>query len=555
MMTASGKFVIADSSATLIRDGRGRPKAILTLDTDISEQKRAEQQLQESEERYRLLFDRNPLPSWVFDTETLAFLAVNEAAVQHYGYSREEFLRMTIENIRPPEAIAHLREVISEQGESEVPKVYGVFIHLKKDQSRIDVEIASSLITFAGRPAGLVLANDVTERRRLEQQYLRAGRLESLGTLAGGIAHDLNNLLMPILMGVTLLRRLDPDPSHLKTIDNIEKSVKRGTDLVKRVLLFASGTEGERKVVDLRSIAAEIEAFVTSSFPKNITFTRTMSDDLDDVIGDQTQLMQVVLNLCVNARDAMPGGGLLTICGTNTTLDERSAAAHGFTPGKYVVLDVSDDGSGIPVAVMDRMFEPFFTTKDVGKGTGLGLSTVQGVLRSHGGFIEVTSEIGLGSRFRIYLPAHAHTAVSVRSKEIISLPRGSGEVILVVDDEGPIVSIIRKTLEEYGYVVMSAPDGAKALRIYAREQARIAAVVTDVMMPTMDGASLISLLRAINPEVRIIAMSGQTDVDQIASIVSSTGPTKFLMKPYSVEVLLGALCELLLVPVVPACAA
>jgi PAS domain S-box-containing protein len=545
--TAAGELVIVDSRWTLLLDDQELPKGILTLDTDISVRKRAESRLQESEQRYRMLFDRNPHPSWVYDRETLMFLAVNDAAVAHYGHSRKEFLRMTIKDIRPPAELTHLLRVL-EEGESVTPALYGVFTHLKKDGTRIDVEIASSEIAFDGRPAGLVLANDVTERRRIEQQYLRDQRLESLGTLAGGIAHDLNNLLMPILMGVTLLKRLGPDARALKTIDNIESSVKRGTDLVKRVLLFASGTEGEQKAVDLRTIVAEVQAFAVSSFPKNIAFSTRVQECLDDVIGDQTQLTQVLLNLCVNARDAMPGGGQLTIAAANTTIDQRYAGQHGGTAGHFVELTVTDDGSGIPKPVLERMFEPFFTTKEVGKGTGLGLSTVQGVLRSHGGFIDVTSDVGKGSTFRIYLPAHAHVEVAGKPAEPL-LSRGDGQVILVVDDELSILTVTTQTLESYGYAVAVASDGAQALWLYARDHAHIAAVITDLMMPVMDGASLISALRRINPEVRIIAMSGQTDADQIAGIAEN-GVATFLSKPYSAGILLATLGEVLSAPLV-----
>jgi len=252
--------------------------------------------------------------------------------------------------------------------------------------------------------------------------------MESLGTLAGGIAHDLNNLMMPILMGATLLRRLEPGERSLQAIGNIERSVKRGTDLVKQVLLFARGVEGARTAVDAARIVAEVEAIAQSTFPKNIAFVATMPDALSRVIGDETQLTQVLLNLCVNARDAMPGGGQITISAANRSLDQQQVALHGGTSaGNYVVLEVADNGSGIPKQVLDRIFEPFFTTKEVGQGTGLGLSTVQGIVRSHGGFIEVVSEAGRGSSFRVYLPADldAPAATAIEGK-IGELPRGNG---------------------------------------------------------------------------------------------------------------------------------
>ncbi|MEO8217650.1 MAG: PAS domain S-box protein [Acidobacteriota bacterium] len=544
--TAVGRVVLVDSSWTLLRHEQGEPKGILVLDMDLSARKNAEAQLEESEERYRLLFDRNPHPTWVYDKETLCFLAVNEAAVRHYGYSRDEFLHMTIKDIRPREEIAELLRMVQEESESPAARVYGIVKHKKKDGTLLDVEIASSEITFSGRPAGLVLANDVTERRRSEQQFLRAQRMESLGTLAGGIAHDLNNLLMPILMGVTLLKRLETDERTQKTINNIERSVKRGTDLVKRVLLFARGTEGVRAAVNLGSIVTEVEAIAESTFPKNIIFATTLPETLHPVTGDETQLTQVVLNLCVNARDAMPGGGLITISAANIEIDEHYAVTHGgISAGKYVQLEVTDNGNGIPKEVVDRIFEPFFTTKEVGKGTGLGLSTVQGVLHSHGGFIEVSSEIGKGATFRVYLPSHSFAATASEDEtEVGPLPRGNGETILVVDDEASILSITKQTLEAFGYAVLTAEDGARAIGIYAHDHAKISLVITDMMMPVIDGAALITALRRINPGVLVIAVSGQAESSSIAR-GTNAGATTFLAKPISAEIMLRTIFHVL----------
>ncbi|MEO8036749.1 MAG: PAS domain S-box protein, partial [Acidobacteriota bacterium] len=333
---------------------------------------------------------------------------------------------------------------------------------------------------------------DITARKSLERQFFRAQRLESLGTLAGGIAHDLNNLLMPVLMGVTLLRRLEPDERSLKAIDIIERSVKRGTDLVKRVLLFASGTERAQAAVDLRTVVAEVEAIAVSTFPKNIAFTTSLSESPSFVLGDQTELTQVLLNLCVNARDAMAGGGLIMISVTSRDLDLQSAVSRGGTcAGTYVVLTVADNGTGISAEVVDRIYDPFFTTKHVGEGTGLGLSTVQAVLRTHGGFIEVSTEIGRGSSFCVYLPAHTEVPVHVPELGEVSLPRGNGETILVVDDEAAIVSMSKQTLEAFGYIALTAANGEEAMATYLRERGRIALVLTDMMMPGIDGATLI----------------------------------------------------------------
>lgn len=397
-----------------------------------------------------------------------------------------------------------------------------------------------------GQPKAIFsIDTNITDRKNLEKQFLRAQRLESLGTLAGGIAHDLNNLLMPIMMGVTLLKRLDPSARGLLAINNIERSVKRGTDLVKQVMLFARGVEGARTVIDLREIVSEVEAIAESTFPKNITFVTNMPARLSKVMGDATQLNQVLLNLCVNARDAMPSGGHITIDAEERTVDQQQAVLLGGVAGSYVVLEVADTGSGIPHEVLERIFEPFFTTKDIGKGTGLGLSTVQGIVRSHGGFIEVVSEAGIGSRFRVYLPPDAEAALPIVPElPIESLPRGHGEVILLVDDEVAILGITRQTLEEFGYTVLTAEDGAQAIGVYARDFRNIAVVITDMMMPVIDGAGLIAALRGINPNVIVIASSGHTDGNEMAR-ATAAGATQFLWKPFGAEVMLQTLEQVL----------
>ena len=398
----------------------------------------------------------------------------------------------------------------------------------------------------SGAPEQLVgVWTDITERRNLEKQLLRTQRLDSLGTLAGGIAHDLNNLLLPIRIGVSLLRRLQTDENRLMTIDNIDRCARRGTDLVKRVLLFASGTDGAPTVVDLATIIAEVEAIAESTFPKSITFVKVMPEVLSSVVGDQTQLIQILLNLCVNARDAMAHGGQITISAANIEIDPHYAAMRGATTSTrdYVVIEVADDGTGIPDEIMERIFEPFFTTKELGKGTGLGLSTTQGVVRSHGGFIDASSEVGRGSTFRITLPAGTGLADPIKTSDKPVL-RGSGEVILVVDDEVSILDITKQTLEAFGYGVLTAHDGAEAIALYVRDKATIAAVLTDMMMPVMDGTALIAAVRHINSVVPIIASTGRIEPNQMGRVIEA-GATTFLPKPYSGEVMLRVLSEVL----------
>jgi PAS domain S-box-containing protein len=384
---------------------------------------------------------------------------------------------------------------------------------------------------------------DITERKALEKQFYRAQRLESLGTLASGIAHDLNNLLMPILMGATLLKRLIPDERTLPAINNIERSVRRGTELVRQVLLFARGTEGVRAPVRMNEIIDEVRAIVRSTFPKNITIIANVPKELGDVTGDSTQLNQVFMNLLVNARDAMPGGGTVTITAAEIDVGPKTVVVAGLEAGHYVMVDVADTGTGMPQDVMDRIFEQFFTTKDLSKGTGLGLSTVHGIMRGHGGVITVSSEVGRGTTFHLYLPARRGHAAVLPEVEAQPPAYGRGEVILLVDDESAILGIMRQTLEAFGYAVLTAENGAQAIQTYTRDAAKIALVVTDMMMPVMDGAALIDAIRRINTDVPIIAVTGQPE-GQLDRATTS-GATESIAKPFSAEILLRAVSDAL----------
>ncbi len=398
-----------------------------------------------------------------------------------------------------------------------------------------------------GRPKSILsIDTDVTERKLLETQFLRAQRMESIGTLAGGIAHDLNNLLAPITMGVELLRQFGPSPQSVPVIDYMQQSAKRGADLVKQVLSFARGVEGTRVAIQPGHIVREVQSIAEKTFPKNITIESEIAAGLWLIMADPTQLNQVLLNLCVNARDAMPDGGRLEIRAENIEIDAQFAAMiSGMAPGRYVVIQVVDEGSGMPPAVVERIFEPFFTTKELGKGTGLGLSTVLGIVRSHGGFVNVYSEVGKGSTFKVYLPAQPEgvdAPVAPVGEE--KLPRGNGELIMVVDDEPSIIAITQQTLETFGYKVVTAEDGAQAIGLYALHRDEIQVVLTDMMMPVMDGPVLIAALRRINPRVRVIAASGLTANANLAR-ATHAGVTHFLAKPYPADALLGMLKSIL----------
>jgi nitrogen-specific signal transduction histidine kinase/ActR/RegA family two-component response regulator len=386
---------------------------------------------------------------------------------------------------------------------------------------------------------------DVTEQRSIQQQLLRAQRLESVGTLAGGIAHDLNNILSPILMGVEGLSIHHSDESSRKILEIIKTAAQRGANIVRQVLSFARGIEGEHAEVQLKHLIREIEELIKETIPKTVEVRSQIPKDLLPVIGDATQLHQVLMNLCVNARDAMPEGGILTLSAENVELDETYARMHiEARPIRYVVLKVEDTGTGMAPGIVEKIFDPFFTTKELGKGTGLGLSTAHSIAKSHGGFINVYSEVGKGSAFKVYIPAADQGAIDLVEKVQEGIPMGEGELILIADDEAAVREITKQILEAYGYRVLLAKDGTEAVVHYAEKREEIRVVVTDMMMPFMDGAATIRALRKIDPGVKIISTSGLATSGQ-AHEAAGLGVDSFLAKPYTAEALLETLRNVL----------
>jgi PAS domain S-box-containing protein len=469
----------------------------------------------------------------------------NRGAEHLYGWTATEAKGRDLRELLDLDAgvFAEAEQILKEEG-----RWSGEFVAKTRGAHRITVLASWTLMRDdQGAPRSILsIDTDVTERKQLESQFLRAQRLESLGTLAGGIAHDLNNLLAPIVMGVDLLRDGARDESSRMVLRNIERSAMRGTELVKQVLSFARGVEGARVSVNLRHIVRDTEGIVESTFPKNIRFEASVPRDLWLVVCDPTQLSQVLLNLAVNARDAMPGGGVLTVSACNERIDEQFASMRpGVTAGPYVRVDVRDTGTGIPPDVLGRIFDPFFTTKEPGKGTGLGLSTVLGIVRNHGGFVDVESKIGAGTAFKVYFPAQAEEAAEPGSASPFASPaRGRGECVLVVDDEASILEITRQTLEAFGYRVLTAEDGAQATALFASHRDEVAVVITDMMMPVMDGPSLIAALRGIEPKVRIVAASGYNAQENVIR-ARNLGVEHFLAKPFTAETLLTLLRRVL----------
>ncbi len=792
----------------MVLDDQGRPLRESGTMQDITERKLTEEALRQSEERYRMMFERNPTPVWVFDHATFAFLAVNDAAVALYGYSRKEFLRMTVLEIRTSDVVpSSLERTAAAPGLARAP---GRTHHRKKDGTIFPVDILTHEIEFAGQPARLVLVvdmteaeraaaalrtsearfralsesaplgifecdaagrvvysnpalialtgrpagdslgrgweenihpedraamsagwaraaaegsawdkelrllrpdgsvrwvhtltapgkdaegritgfvgtvediterrvteiamleseerfkfvaravsdvvwdwnlsantlwwndgflttfgfaagemkpsiaawtgrihpddrsrvvdsiqhaiaggtetwsaeyrfqrkdgsytyvqdrgyilrdaadkgirmvggmRDLTEQKKMEAQSLRAQRMESIGTLAGGIAHDLNNVLTPIMMAIELLKRAPGgDPRRTKILNTIEVNSRRGADLVRQVLSFARGLDGRRVAIHLAPLIKDLEGVISEIFPRNIRVVVNVSPDLAPIVGDPTQLHQVLLNLVVNSRDAMPDGGVLTLTATNVTVDTQFArtstgSRRGMNQeakaGLHVLLQVTDTGLGIPPEVRERIFEPFFSTKEPGKGTGIGLATVQSVVKGHGGFLNFDSEVSHGTTFKVYLPADP----ALQTAEVVppvkaELWRGRDELVLVVDDECSIREITQETLEFYGYRVITAVDGAEAVALYAKQAQQIAVVVTDMMMPVMDGAATIQVLKRINPAVKIIAASGIDSGTNVAK-AANAGVKHFLPKPYTAETLLKLLRDVL----------
>lgn len=397
-----------------------------------------------------------------------------------------------------------------------------------------------------GEPDYYFLTNtDITEQKRTEEHLFRAQRMESIGTLAGGIAHDLNNILSPIMMAVDMLRMSDQDAETMRWLGMIKENAERGADMVKQVLTFARGMTGEHIPVQLKHIIKDLVGVLKETLQKSISVTFDISNDLWPITADPTQIHQVLMNVCINARDAMPAGGTLSITAKNFSIDENYARMHiDAEPGNYVLITVTDSGTGMNAEVVKRMFDPFFTTKDIGKGTGLGLATTLTIVKSHGGFINVYSEPGKGTRFSIYFPSAEKGPAAASVKAGNALPHGNGELILIVDDEENIRNISEATLARFGYQTATAVDGTDALAVYSQRHPEVAVVLTDLAMPYMDGSALIRALKKLNPAIKIIAMSGLMGDDQMSEL-KSLGVSDFLSKPYTAEALLNSLASVI----------
>lgn len=537
--TQSGKKVIVNSRFVLVHQPDGRVY-VLETNRDITARKQFEEKLLEQ----ATLLDQAMDAVIVRDLEE-RILYWNKSAERIYGWTAEEAIGKTVEDLpyrEFDEGYSQARRILLESGAWA-----GEGRHLSREGKQVFVESRWTLLRDdQGAPKSVLVINtDITEKKKLEAQFLRAQRMESIGTLAGGIAHDLNNILSPIMMALALFetRFKDAESQHILTM--LRDSAERGAGLINQVLSFARGMEGERILLQPKHIINEVKKMLGETLPKTIDIRHSAPDDLWPIIGDATQIHQVLTNLVVNARDAMPNGGKITIEAKNLPVDGNYAWMNPEAkPGPYVCLTVSDTGTGIPDEIMSRIFDPFFTTKEWGKGTGLGLATVMTIVKSHGGFLNVYSEIGRGAEFRVYLPAAELTFFEQSAATVSELPQGNGELILVVDDEVAIREITRSTLETFGYRVLMAADGAEAVALFAQRRGEIGLVLTDSMMPYMDGPATIQVIRKLSPDIKVILCSGLKS-EQKKEDAERVGAQTFLAKPYTAETLLKTIAEIL----------
>jgi PAS domain S-box-containing protein len=508
------------------------------LRAEIEERRRAEERIRE---QARLLDIAHDAIS-VRDLED-RIVYWNRGAERMYGWAAPEVLGKSAADIlvreRAPDSPTAQRTLL-ERGEWS-----GELRHVTKDGRELLVESRWTLVRDdEGQPrAKLVVNTDVTEKRRLESQILQAQRLESIGVLAGGIAHDFNNLLTPMLMAIKLLREDRQADERSGMLTTLQTGAERGAELVRKLLSFAGGGGGERGSIAVPAVVRELEGIIGHTFPKSIRLDIRMPSGLRPVLADATQLSQVLMNLCVNARDAMPNGGTLIIAAANASVSPAEAARQpDAAPGDYVRLEVSDTGHGIAPEIVDRIFDPFFTTKRAGHGTGLGLSTVLGIVRSHGGFVKVVTRQGDGTKFFVYWPVSGLPAAEFPSPvpAVVENAAGKSGLVLVVDDEAPILHAARLALEAAGYQVATARDGRAAIDLYRQSNGGVSAVVLDVMMPGLDGAATLAELRQQDPDCRVLLTSGLRLPTQLAATARDCG-VAFLPKPYTADQLLAAL--------------
>lgn len=538
---ADGSYAHIFDRTSLVFDSNAQPVRLIGVSIDVTERKEAEMKIREQ----AALLDKASDAIVLCDME-LRIAFWNQGAERIYGWNASEAVGKILSELllrgQQPPQIPEIIRSVEQNGEW-----VGELQEFARDGREVVVQTRITLIRDEqSNPKSLLIINtDITERRLLEEQFLRAQRLESLGVLVSGIAHDLNNALSPVLMGINILSEQLKSDEAGPILQMMEASARRGADMVKQVLTFARGGDMGRTTLQMEQLAKEMCKIVTDVFPKNIECRLDTERGLWPVSAIPTQMHQVLMNLCVNARDAMPNGGTLTVTVRNVTLDAAEAALYPEgKPGKYLCTSVADTGTGMTPEQLGKLFQPFFTTKAPGKGTGLGLSTSRNIIRNHQGFMTVQSEMGRGTEFQFFLPASVVENVQAAPTERLPLPGGQGESILVVDDEEAALAIMRTTLENYGFKVFTATSGPEALAMIDRELGPVHLIITDLIMPFMDGRQTVTALRKLLPEVPIIAISG-LDQEKSDDLGSDIPAAAFIQKPFTADRLLTTVDQVL----------
>jgi PAS domain S-box-containing protein len=544
-----GSAFLAEVSAGPLRDGDGRIIGTVGVVIDISDRDRYERELAAREQRYRLLFEVMPLPAWVYDVRTFRFLAVNPAAVAHYGYTVEQFLRMSILDIRPAEDVdrVKLQVLARRRGYDTQTRGWG-YRHRKADGTVIDVDLVSHAFDFDGRSARVVVVNDVTDQQRLrrrerevEAQLLQAQKMEAVGRLAGGVAHDFNNLLSVVLNAATSLEAELPPTSDLREdVGDIRQAVDRGAALTRQLLAFGRKEVHAPAQVDLHEVVHNVERLLARALGGGARLEVERAATGAAALADPHQLEQVLVNLVINARDAMPHGGTVTITTGTTDVAPAEAKALGIAPGHYASLEVADTGVGMDDRTLLRAFEPFFTTKGPHEGTGLGLATVYGIARQSGGAVRLASTPGSGTQVTVLLPAgdvDAVQAAALPRAAQPTMPHAAGTVLLV-EDEPRVRAQARRLLERCGFTVVEAVDGADGERRFDEHRPSLDVIVSDVVMPGMGGVEMVTRIRSRVPDVPVVFVSGFTAEDRDLPLDQRTA---FVPKPYTMATLCGAI--------------
>lgn len=526
-----GTLYTEDMTITPVFDDHNVITNYIAIKQDVSERIRAMERI---EQQARLLDEAHD--AIILRDLDNKILFWNKGAEKIYGWTKEEVIGKDSRLIFDAAILPSAGKNIDVSDERTLNQE---LVHSTKSGEKITVQTRASVLKDAsGAPMSILTINtDITEQKNLESQFMRTQRLDSLGTLAGGIAHDLNNVLAPILLSIEVLKRTYVNEASQKMLTAAESSARRGADIVKQILSFTRGLESKKTVIQTRHLINEMVSVFRETFPRSITIVTTVPKNLRPIIGDPTHFHQMILNLCVNARDAMPHGGTLSITAENKKIDDHYAKMNiQARPGMFVMYSIADTGIGMTPDIMDKMFDPFFTTKGIGQGTGLGLSTVHTIVKNHEGFFDVKSEPGKGTIFNIFLPATELTDVLREEMTTREQLRGNGELILIVDDESSVCEVTKQTLESFNYTVLTASQGAEALAMFANKQKEIVLVITDIMMPVMDGPHLILAIKRMNPLIKIIGSSGLIEKSSYSK--SELAVDDFLLKPYSADDLL-----------------